>query len=63
MTQPARTMEQVRETVATALEVIGHGNPEFIRQIRAGEQDDGPFMVGAIAEWRAAGAEISTGKE
>jgi hypothetical protein len=28
-----------------------HGNAEFIRQIRSGEQDDGPFMVGAGAVW------------
>jgi len=28
-----------------------HGNPEFIRQIRDGEQDDGPFITGALAIW------------
>lgn len=48
-----RTIEQVREAVAIALEKRGHGNKEFIRQVRAGEQDDGPFMIGAIAEWEA----------
>ena len=28
-----------------------HGNVEFSRQIRTGEQDDGPFMSGALAVW------------
>jgi hypothetical protein len=28
-----------------------HGNVEFIRQIRDGEQDDGPFIKGALAVW------------
>jgi len=28
-----------------------HGNVEFIRQIRDGEQDDGPFITGALAIW------------
>jgi hypothetical protein len=34
----------ISETVA-----LKHGNKEFIRQIADGEQDDGPFMVGAFA--------------
>jgi hypothetical protein len=34
----------ISETVA-----LKHGNQEFIRQIANGEQDDGPFMVGAFA--------------
>jgi hypothetical protein len=28
-----------------------HGNVEFIRQLRSGEQDDGPFITGALAVW------------
>lgn len=32
-------------------ETVGltHGNPEFIRQIAEGQQDDGPYMVAAFA--------------
>jgi hypothetical protein len=32
-------------------EAVGrtHGNPEFIRQIAEGQQDDGPYMVAAFA--------------
>lgn len=43
----------IRAAVADALAARGHGNREFIRQVRAGEQDDGPFMVGALAGWAA----------
>lgn len=53
MTQE-RSIEQVREAVAATLEARKHGNREFIRQVREGAQDDGPFMIGAIAEWEAA---------
>lgn len=42
-------IEQVRAAVANALEEEGHGNPEFVRQVRVGEQDDGPYMRGALA--------------
>jgi hypothetical protein len=34
----------ISETVAQK-----HGNPEFIRQIAEGQQDDGPYMVAAFA--------------
>jgi len=44
------TLNELRNTVADRVEMT-HGNPEFIRQIRDGEQDDGPFMVGAKAVW------------
>lgn len=39
---------KLREVVADAV-AITHGNPLFIAQIRAGEQDDGPFMMSARA--------------
>lgn len=46
--------EQIRNIVADHVSLT-HGNPEFIRQIRAGEQDDGPFLQGAYAvrDWVA----------
>lgn len=42
-------LEFIREAVAHALEQRGLHNPEFLRQIRSGEQDDGPYMTGALA--------------
>lgn len=39
---------QVRNIVADMLAPY-HGNPEFIRQIREGDQDDGPYMQAAYA--------------
>ena len=39
---------KLRNVVADAVAQT-HGNDEFIRQIREGEQDDGPFVVGAKA--------------
>lgn len=44
------TLIELRNIVADRVEMT-HGNPEFIRQIRDGEQDDGPFMVGAKTVW------------
>jgi hypothetical protein len=44
------TLIELRNVVADRVEML-HGNAEFIRQIRSGEQDDGPFMVGALAIW------------
>ena len=44
------TINELRNIVADCVEMT-HGNVEFIRQIRNGEQDDGPFMVGALAVW------------
>lgn len=44
------TLQELRNTVADRVEMT-HGNPEFIRQIRSGDQDDGPFMSGALAVW------------
>lgn len=45
-------MQDLRTAVADALTERRHGNAEFIRQVREGAQDDGPFMVGAIAGLR-----------
>lgn len=45
-------MEQIdliRDAVARTLEKRGLDNREFLRQIRSGEQDDGPYMMGALA--------------
>jgi hypothetical protein len=42
------TMKELRGIVAD-LVAKTHGNQEFIRQIRDGEQDDGPWMQGGIA--------------
>ena len=44
------THQELRNIVADRVEMT-HGNVEFIRQIRSGDQDDGPFMVGALAVW------------
>ena len=44
------TLKELRNIVADRVQIM-HGNPEFIRQIRDGEQDDGPFIVGALAIW------------
>jgi hypothetical protein len=46
------TMEDVRNAVADALRDVGHGNELFVRDVREGRQDDGPFMVGALAAAR-----------
>lgn len=42
-------IDDIREAVATALEQRGLSNRQFIGEIRAGERDDGPFMLGALA--------------
>lgn len=44
------TLMELRGVVADRVEMM-HGNAEFIRQIRSGDQDDGPFIVGALAVW------------
>ena len=43
---------KLREVVADAV-AMTHGNPLFIEQIKAGEQDDGPYMQSAraVREW------------
>ena len=40
------TDEHLRAIVADSLQ---HDNKEFIRQVREGEQDDGPYIRGAVA--------------
>jgi hypothetical protein len=44
------TLIELRSVVADHVEMT-HGNVEFIWQIRDGDQDDGPFMTGALAVW------------
>jgi hypothetical protein len=44
------TLIELRNVVADHVQ-MKHGNAEFIRQIRSGEQDDGPFITGALAVW------------
>ena len=44
------TLNELRNIVADRVEMT-HGNEEFIRQIRSGEQDDGPFVIGALSVW------------
>jgi hypothetical protein len=44
------TLIELRGVVADRVEMM-HGNAEFIRQIRSGDQDDGPFITGALAVW------------
>lgn len=56
-------IEAIREAVATALEKVGHGNELFIRSVREGGQDDGPFMVGAIAVMNLVKQDENDGKE
>lgn len=34
--------------VASGLAERGHGNQQFLRDIREGRRDGGPFMVGAL---------------
>ena len=41
-------IETVRAAVADGLEARGHGNQQFLREIREGRRDDGPFMIGAL---------------
>ncbi|WP_333702915.1 hypothetical protein [Sphingobium yanoikuyae] len=41
-------IEDIRQVVADALSKKGHGNRQFLDEMRAGQRDDSPFMVGAI---------------
>ena len=47
--QKMEQIKEIRHAVAKALETRGLDNREFLRQIRSGEQDDGPYMTGALA--------------
>lgn len=42
-------IEDIRSAVADALEARGLNNRTFLREIRNGERDDGPYMIGALA--------------
>lgn len=42
-------IEDIRDTVAKALEQRGLSNAQFLGEIREGKRDDGPFMTGALA--------------
>ncbi|WP_333703543.1 hypothetical protein [Sphingobium yanoikuyae] len=41
-------IEDIRQVVADALLKKGHGNRQFLDEMRAGQRDDSPFMIGAI---------------
>ncbi|AMK26643.1 hypothetical protein K426_29545 (plasmid) [Sphingobium sp. TKS] len=42
-------IDHIREAVAQALEKRGFDNRAFLREIREGRRDDGPYMLGALA--------------
>ncbi|EIZ77751.1 hypothetical protein WSK_3762 [Novosphingobium sp. Rr 2-17] len=42
-------IEDIRGAVADSLEVRGLNNRTFLREIRNGKRDDGPYMIGALA--------------
>lgn len=44
-----QSINDIREAVAKALEARGLDNRQFLREIRTGQRDDGPYMVGALA--------------
>jgi hypothetical protein len=48
------TLNQIRDAVASELETRGLDNRKFLREIRAGKRDDGPYMIGALAAARLA---------
>ena len=39
------TKQEARDLIA---DTLPHDNKEFLRQIREGEQDDGPYITGAF---------------
>ncbi|MBB6191535.1 hypothetical protein FHS51_001762 [Sphingobium wenxiniae] len=42
-------IDDIRDAVAKALEARGMDNRQFLRDIREGRRDDGPYMIGALA--------------
>jgi len=42
-------IDDIRDAVAKALEARGLDNRNFLRDIREGRRDDGPYMIGALA--------------
>jgi hypothetical protein len=47
--QMMQSIDDIREAVAKALEARGLDNRKFLGEIRAGQRDDGPYMIGALA--------------
>lgn len=51
---PRIEWQRIRDVIADDLAATTHtASPEFIRQLRAGEQDDGPFVRGGTAVFRS----------
>ena len=42
-------IDDIRDAVAKALEARGFDNRKFLGEIRNGQRDDGPYMIGALA--------------
>lgn len=42
-------IDDIRAAVARALETRGLDNRKFLEEIREGQRDDGPYMIGALA--------------
>lgn len=55
------TIDQIRDAVATDLEQRGLDNRKFLREIRSGKRDDGPYMIGALAAARLAELSLKVG--
>ncbi|TCU51831.1 hypothetical protein EDF58_1184 [Novosphingobium sp. PhB57] len=55
------TIKQIRDAVASELESRGLDNRKFLREIRAGKRDDGPYMIGALAATRLAEQSAKSG--
>jgi len=49
-----KTIDKIRDAVASDLEQRGLDNRKFLREIRSGKRDDGPYMIGAFAAARLA---------
>ncbi len=55
------TIDQIRDAVARDLEQRGLDNRKFLREIRSGKRDDGPYMIGALAAARLAELSLKVG--
>ena len=42
-------IDDIRAAVVKALEARGLNNRKFLGEIRDGQRDDGPYMIGALA--------------
>lgn len=56
-----KTIDQIRDAVARDLEQRGFDNRKFLREIRSGKRDDGPYMIGALAAARLAELSLKVG--